>query len=127
MLTWLLLGLALLYVQTLIPPTMELPRLGLMGLLGPRDDQDSGVATLRARRAMWNLLETLPIFLTLGLVSLILPTEQVAAGQALLGAQVYVIARAVFVPIYIVGIPGLRTLAYLAAVAGLVMMTLAIL
>jgi uncharacterized MAPEG superfamily protein len=78
----------------------------------------------RAARALANMHEALPVFLALALLNLIVGT---AAGMAITGAWVFLIARTLYTVIYIAGIPVLRTLVWAAGWVGLVMMLLPLL
>jgi uncharacterized MAPEG superfamily protein len=120
-----LLVLALFVIQTLMPnrfreagPPGESNKLA--EALGPRDHpRPYTVMGGRAARALANMQEALPVFLTLALLNLIVGT---AAAMAVTGAWVFLIARVIYVPLYLAGIPGLRTLAWAAGWVGLVMM-----
>ena len=92
-------------------------------LLGPRDTPaDIGnVYAKRAGRALANALETFPLFAA---VALALAVTGRTGGNAALGAQIYVWARLAYVPLYLFGIPVARTLAWVASMAGIVMMLL---
>ena len=48
-------------------------------------------------------------------------------GTTLLGAWIYVIARALYVPLYASGVPVLRSLVWLAALIGIVLELVALL
>ena len=75
----------------------------------------------RARRAHRNMLENLALFASLVLVAQV-------AGKAnattALGAELFFWARLIYAPVYVVGIPFLRTAAWLVSVVGLVMIFL---
>ena len=92
-------------------------------LSGPRDDPRpvSGVAA-RLDRALRNFLETFPLFAA-ALIAC------VAAGKlgtlTLYGAGLYVIARALYVPLYASGVALVRTLVWTASVIGIVMVIVA--
>ena len=92
-------------------------------LTGPRDDPRpvSGVAA-RLDRALKNFLETFPLFAA-ALIAC------VAAGKlgtlTLYGAGLYVIARALYVPLYASGVALVRTLVWTASVIGIVMVIVA--
>ena len=92
-------------------------------LTGPRDDARpvSGVAA-RLDRALRNFLETFPLFAA-ALIAC------VAAGKlgtlTLYGAGLYVIARALYVPLYASGVALVRTLVWTASVIGIVMVIVA--
>ena len=83
------------------------------GEVGP-----AGVLLGRARRALANLLETWPLFaaavLAVGL-----------AGRfdawSLIGAHLYIWARALYLALYLAGVPLVRSLVWNVALAGILM------
>ena len=95
-------------------------------LLGPRDvpADIKNVYARRAGRALNNALETFPLF---GAVALGLAVTGRTGGNAALGAQIYVWARLIYIPLYLFGVPVARTLAWVASMAGIVMMLAALL
>ena len=123
-----LLVLILFVVQTLLPnrfrqpaPAREATSLS-ESPLGPRDHQAPlTVVGGRAERALANMHEALPVFLALALMNMIVGT---AAATAITGAWVFFIARLLYVPAYLSGVPVIRTLIWVAAWVGLVMMVL---
>ena len=89
-------------------------------LAGNRDTfVPEGIAG-RASRAHRNMLENLPLFAAL---VLIVHVAGLSSDTSVLGAQIFVIARLAFAIIYIIGIPWIRTAAFLISVAGLVMVS----
>ncbi len=125
-----LLVLALFVVQTLLPGRFrESPapgeKAGLAENLGNRDHMRPLTVTgQRAARALANMHEALPVFLALALMNMIMGT---AAGMAITGAWVFLIARTLYTVIYIAGIPVLRTLVWAGGWVGLVMLLLPLL
>jgi len=93
---------------------------GLMGLAGSRDDEvlTEGVGG-RFERAYYNMLETFPVFAALVLI--IQVTESWTSTSAL-AVQIYFWARVAYIPLYIIGIPFLRTLTWLASMVGILML-----
>ncbi len=92
---------------------------------GPRDHPvASGLLTGRASRALRNLLETAPAFLTL-----MLALHRSGRGGMLApsGALVYLAGRAVYLPTYLSGLPWLRRLCWLGATLGLAFMLIGVL
>jgi uncharacterized MAPEG superfamily protein len=87
--------------------------------VGSRDEPRAvhGVAA-RLQRALTNFLETFPIFAAALLAAVALGRT---SGTALSGAWLYVIARALYVPLYAAGIPVLRSLVWLAALVGILL------
>ncbi len=70
----------------------------------------------RLERAKNNMLEALPLFLGLALPALVTQGEH---GPATWGALVFLVARVLYVPAYVSGLPVLRSLIWLAGMAGL--------
>jgi uncharacterized MAPEG superfamily protein len=80
--------------------------------------------TARLQRAQANLFETLPVFAAAVIVANL---AHVSGTLTLWGCWLYLIGRVVYVPLYALGIPVLRTLVWMASMAGLVMILVAIL
>jgi uncharacterized MAPEG superfamily protein len=98
---------------------------GLPWAQGPRDD---GGATLgriggRLERAYKNFLETFPFFL--GAVVLVHALGK-SSPTSVLGAEIYLWARLIYVPAYVIAIPFTRTLVWTASLVGIVMVLAAI-
>jgi uncharacterized MAPEG superfamily protein len=124
-----LLVLALFVLQTLLPNRLREPAPagqagGLKHSLGPRDHQQPySVVGARAARALGNMQEALPVFLALALMNLFVNP----GADAITGAWIFLIARVVYVPLYLAGVPVLRTLAWAVSWVGLIMMLLPLL
>jgi uncharacterized MAPEG superfamily protein len=120
-----LLVLALFVLQTLIPGRFREPApAGTQGTLvenlGNRDHvRPLTVVGQRAKRALDNMHEALPVFLALALMNMIVGT---AAGTAITGATIFLIARAVYVAVYMSGVSVVRTLVWVVGWVGLGMM-----
>lgn len=120
-----LLVLALFVVQTLLPgrfrePSPEGGKGKLKENLGNRDHvRPLTVVGERAARALANMHEALPVFLALALLNMIVGT---VAASAITGATVFLIARVLYVGIYVAGIAVVRTLLWGVSWVGLVMM-----
>jgi len=125
-----LLVLALFVLQTLLPGRFREPAAAgtpgkLAENLGNRDHMRPLTVTgQRAARALANMQEALPVFLGLALMNLIVTPE---ATMASTGALVFLIARTLYVAIYIAGIAVVRTLVWAVSWAGLVMMLMPLL
>jgi uncharacterized MAPEG superfamily protein len=125
-----LLVLALFVLQTLLPGRFREPVAAggqgkLAENLGNRDHmRPHTVAGQRAARALANMQEAMPVFLALAFLNLIVTP---GADSATTGALVFLIARALYVAIYIAGIPVVRTLVWAVGWAGLVMMLMPLL
>lgn len=113
-----LLVLLLALVQAFLPSLSKYRHNSPDTLLGPQDDISLGTRGERAQRALRNLHETLPIFLGLALLAII---HQVESG-AMLGAWVYLVARVVYVPLYVFGVRILRSVAWNIGTLGLILM-----
>ena len=68
--------------------------------------------------------EALPVFLALALLNMIVGT---AAGTAVTGATIFLIARVLYVGVYMAGVPVVRTLVWAVGWVGLVMMIIPLL
>lgn len=91
---------------------------GLRWNVGNRDGEAKPLtgAAARAQRASRNFLETFAFFAAAVLtVALAHKSNQWSA----LGAQVYFWARLVYLPVYVIGIPYLRTLVWAASLWGI--------
>lgn len=125
-----LLVLALFVLQTLLPSRFREPpapgeKAGLAENLGNRDHMRPLTVTgQRAARALANMQEALPVFLALALLNMIVGT---AAGLAITGAIVFLVARTLYVLVYLMGVPVLRTLIWAGGWAGLIMMLIPLL
>jgi uncharacterized MAPEG superfamily protein len=92
-------------------------------LLGPRDEpKPVGVVAGRLNRALGNFLETFPLFA----VALLACDFAGKFGPLTYwGAILYVVGRALFVPIYASGLAVVRTLVWTASMVGIVMVIVA--
>lgn len=117
--TIVLLVLALYMVQIFLQETSRFG-FNLRGIVGNRDNPpELSIVAGRLERAKNNLLESLPIFLALALLALVKGGDTSKAAHA---ASVFLVARVVYVPAYLSGVPLLRSLAWLVAVASLIAM-----
>lgn len=117
--TIVLLVLALYMVQIFLQETSRFG-FNLRGIVGNRDNPpELSIVAGRLDRAKNNLLESLPIFLALALLALVKGGDTSKAAHA---ASVFLVARVVYVPAYLSGVPLLRSLAWLVAVASLIAM-----
>ncbi|EZP57287.1 MAPEG family protein [Sphingomonas sp. RIT328] len=95
---------------------------GLAWNAGPRDEGDVkplGVLAGRAARALANFQETYPAFLALALG---LAATGQTGGLGAIGALVWLIARIVYIPLYLLGVPYVRSLVWVVAMLGLLLM-----
>jgi uncharacterized MAPEG superfamily protein len=120
MLLMIFLVLALLVVAVQLPGSYLTKQVGIAAQIGPRDDLPEPTLELaRSRRALANLQETLPIFLTLAVLSIIY-NEQ--GWVSLAGAALYFLARSGHVYCYMKGLSPWRSLCFLAGLIGCVIM-----
>ena len=124
-----LLVLAVFVLQTLLPerfrPRPEGAANRIEVALGPRDDRAPlSKIGARAERALANMHEALPVFLTLALLNLI---TQTTGALAVNGAWLFLVARVLYVPAYLSGITGLRSAVWTVGWVGLVMMLIPLL
>ncbi len=92
-------------------------------LMGPRDEQKPvGVVAARLDRAFRNFQETFPLFAAAVLACAV-------AGKlgpaTMWGSMLYVVCRALYVPIYAMGVGVVRTLVWGVSLAGLIMVVVA--
>jgi uncharacterized MAPEG superfamily protein len=128
MTTPVVLVLVLFVVQTLIAPTVRYfnatggPIRGLGLALGPRDQEPPlPVYGARAAKALGNMHEALPVFIALALLNI---TNSSDTGSALTAAWVFLGARVLYVPAYLVGIVGLRSAVWSVAFGSLIAMAI---
>jgi len=96
---------------------------GMPWAAGPRDEPAPAIGKLGARldRAWKNFVETFPLFVAAVLVEAQVPQDSEIAAM---GAQLYFWGRVAFLPLYAIGVPFLRTIAWTVALAGIVMVLL---
>lgn len=123
MLAW---TLVLAFVHIAAFSTARTAQYGTRWNMGARDGAMPPLSPLADRlgRAQANLFETLPLFI--GAV-LLAHAADVGTAHTVLGAELYFWARVLYLPLYALGVPVVRTLVWLASVAGLAMIVLAVL
>jgi uncharacterized MAPEG superfamily protein len=109
---------ALAFVEVVVAVLGANAQVGLGMLAGNRDGLPplTGFAG-RARRAHHNMMESLPLFIALVLVAQIAGKTNSAT---LTGAELFFWGRLAHWLIYIIGVPWLRTLAWVVSVIGLI-------
>ncbi|GLQ94774.1 MAPEG family protein [Dyella acidisoli] len=123
MLAWsIVLGL----VQIVIAVSGLIGKRGLGWAASPRDAQLPPVVGVTARldRASANFLETFVFFAAAVLAGYVLQRH---SAMTALGAQLYFWARLIYVPIYALGIPYLRTLVWSVSIVGIVLLLMPLL
>jgi uncharacterized MAPEG superfamily protein len=93
-------------------------------LLGPRDDPRpvTGQAA-RLSRAYANFEETFPIFAVVVIATLL---TNKSGTQPTFGAWLYLLGRTAYVPLYAMGLPIVRTVAWTASIVGIIWMIVAL-
>lgn len=121
LLTLLCLSVVLLLVHILLQGNFATKERGTAWNAGPRDgdNQPQGVLAGRSARASQNYRETYPAFLGL-LLAMILTGD--TSGWGLFGGTVWLVARIVYIPLYLKGIPYIRSLVWLVSLLGLLVM-----
>jgi uncharacterized MAPEG superfamily protein len=117
----LILAFLLAIIQLTIPMLIDLltGNTNLTYLLSSRDSSSKpSIYAQRANRASRNLLETLPIFIGIGILSLIREVDNSSV------ALLWLILRAIYIPIYILGISYIRTGIWAASLICLILMGL---
>jgi uncharacterized MAPEG superfamily protein len=123
LLVWsILLGLA--YIVTAV--TFSLWQRGLLWNVGNRSDESRPLSAMAARadRASRNFLETFAFFAAAVLAVVF---AQRSSAATVLGAQIYFWARLAYLPVYVAGIPYLRTAIWAASIWGLLQLLFALL
>ena len=118
--------LVLAVVQILLAAQSRNRETGTAYNAGPRDDPGPpvGVITGRLRRAQQNLFETLPLFAAAILIAHVGGRD---GALTLGGAWIYLVARIVYLPLYVGGIPYLRSLTWVTSMLGLALVVAAVL
>ena len=115
-----ILSFLLVLIQITIPVFISLfsKNIKLSYLFSSRDENsDTSIYEDRANRALKNLFETFPIFIGLVLLSI---TKDVDNSSL---AFFWLIARVIYVPIYILGVDYLRTGVWAVSLTSLVLMS----
>jgi uncharacterized MAPEG superfamily protein len=114
-------GAVLLIVQLFLQSVSATMEMGGDYKAGPRDEPRvlRGVFAGRADRAFRNLLETFPIFAALALALVVTGRN---GGLGALGAQVWIVTRLLYVPLYFIQIPYARSLVWFVSIFALLAM-----
>ena len=115
------LGVALLLGQMFLQSASSAMEVGADYKAGPRDETRlvRGVFAGRADRAFRNLLETFPVFAALALALVVTGRN---GGSGALGAEAWIVARVLYVPLYLIQIPFARSVVWFASIFALVAM-----
>ena len=111
-------SLILAFAQIILFDVARTSQYGLKWNTGPRDEVVPEISPMggRLKRAQDNLFETLPLFIAAVLVAHISGRE---TDMVTLGAEIWFVARVVYVPLYAFGIRQIRSLVWLVSIAGL--------
>ena len=111
--------------QMLVAVLAAIAQVGVLPLVGNRGNLPAfdGLAG-RAQRAHRNMLESLIVFAALVLVAQSTGKTNVATA---LGAQLFFWSRLVYAPVYVIGIPWLRTAVWGVSFVGMVQILLQLL
>ena len=125
LLALLVLSVVLLLVHIGLQAMLATRELGTDWNAGPRDEgrEPKSPRAGRAACALTNFQETYPAFIGL-LLGLAFVGD--SSGLGLLGATVWLVARIVYIPLYLAGIPYVRSLVWLVSILGLALMMLAL-
>jgi uncharacterized MAPEG superfamily protein len=120
-LTCLELSVVLWLVHVLVQASFGNAQMSSRYLLSSRDEpaEAGGVLYGRSCRALGNYLENFTPFVV---VALALIATQRTGGAGAIGATIWILARIVYLPIYVFGIIYVRTLVWGISIIGLVMM-----
>jgi uncharacterized MAPEG superfamily protein len=124
-LTMLSLAVVLGLFQLLIAARAGNSQRGLAWNVGPRDAPPPSVGKVAGRleRAFRNFMETFPLFATAVIVCSLIGRHNWATAD---GAEIYVAARVIYVILYALGVPGVRTLVWIVATLSIILMMTAI-
>jgi uncharacterized MAPEG superfamily protein len=112
-------------IQIALATTATLGQRGLSWMASPRDGEPVVLTGMAGRldRATANFLATFVFFAAVVLTGYVLQRH---TSTTALGAQLYFWARVVYVPVYALGIPYLRTLIWTVSIVGIVMLLCAL-
>jgi uncharacterized MAPEG superfamily protein len=113
-------------LQIILAASMSTSQRGLDWNAGPRDEIKPPLTGTAGRldRALRNFLETFPLFAAAVLIAHVANRH---SAMTVWGAQLYFWGRVIYVPLYAFGVPFVRTLVWLVATLGLVLILLALL
>ncbi|WP_117195029.1 MAPEG family protein [Rhizobium terrae] len=125
--TLLALSVILLVFHVLLQGMLSTRELGSQWNAGPRDEgiEPKGRYAGRAGRASKNFQETYPAFV--GLLLGVTFAGDDASSWGLIGGWIWFVARIVYLPLYLAGIPYFRSFVWLISMVGLLAMIIALL
>lgn len=116
---------ALFWIPYVLQRMVALGVVGTMKPVDPEQEQSQALWALRSKRAHYNAVENLVVFATLILIAAAM--GKAGDPQITMWAQIYFWARLLHFPAQTFGIPGIRTLAFLAGFAAQVFVALQVL
>ncbi|EUB97482.1 membrane-associated protein in eicosanoid and glutathione metabolism (MAPEG) [Rhizobium sp. CF080] len=124
--TLLALSVVLLVFHVLLQGMLSTRELGRDWNAGPRDEgvEPKGKFAGRAARASKNFQETYPAFV--GLLLGVAFAGDDASGWGLIGGWIWLVSRVVYIPLYLGGVPYIRSLVWTVSLIGLLAMTIAL-
>ncbi|HEY2071046.1 MAG TPA: MAPEG family protein [Rhizomicrobium sp.] len=125
-LSMLVLAVVLGMLQLLVAARMGNSQRGLKWNVGPRDEAAAKPVSKvagRLERASRNFLETFPFFATVVIVAALIGRHNWATVW---GSEVYLAGRLIYVPLYGFGVPGLRTIVWIIATLGILLIAAAL-
>jgi uncharacterized MAPEG superfamily protein len=119
------LSVVLLFVHIGLQGILATKELGSAWNAGPRDEGKKPTSAIagRADRALANYKETYPAFIGL-LLGAALTGD--ASGWGLIGGWIWFAGRIGYIPLYLLGIPYIRSLVWMVSAGGLVIMLLSL-
>ena len=124
-LTMLALGVVLGLFQLLIASRTGNRQRGLKWNVGPRDEPPPPVSAVAGRleRASRNFMETFPFF---AVIVILLALAGRHNWATVWGTEIWLAARIVYLPLYGLGVPAVRTLVWLIALLAIVLLLVAL-
>jgi uncharacterized MAPEG superfamily protein len=124
--TALVLAVALGLLQLLVAARSGNSQRGIRWNVGARDEPPPPVRPLAGRleRAYRNFMETFPFFAAVVIAAALIGRHNWATVW---GAQIYLAARILYVPLYAAGVPVVRTLVWVVATFSIILILVAIL
>lgn len=117
--SYLVLSIALFFAMIVVQSLASLKHYGLSPLAGARDDMKAPTFFLeRVKRANQNMIEALLMFVPLILVAI--HTGQLSMPTAI-GSALFFWGRLAYAPLYWLGVPWLRTLAWSVSLIGIIL------
>jgi uncharacterized MAPEG superfamily protein len=105
----------LIMITILMQVLGSMRQLSMGYLMSARDEpRDMGRMAARIKRALDNSIVAMALFAPAILILVVLDRTN---ATTLLAAQVFLIARIIYLPVYALGVPAIRTLAWLAGFA----------